>query len=59
MISFLKPLNVAQFLNTTCVAAASSCFFGVFLGTGGLARALAAIVLKTAIFLVNKVYASE
>ena len=57
MISVLKPLNVAQFLNTTCVAAASSCFY--FFGTGGLARALAAIVLKTAIFLVNKVYASE
>ena len=57
MISVLKPINVAQFLNTTCVAAASSCFY--FFGTGGLARALAAIVLKTAIFLVNKVYASE
>ena len=49
----LQSLNGAQFLNATCVAAASGWFLWI-----GLLPA-AAIVLVTAIFHVTKIYASE
>ena len=53
LISVLKFLNGAQFLNTTCVAASSGCFLW------GLPPPAAAIVLVTVIFPVTKIYASE
>ena len=46
-------IHSAQFLNATCVAAASGWFLRIGLSTG------AAIVLVTAIFPVTKIYASE
>ena len=53
MISVLQSLNGVQFLNATCVAAASGCFL-----RGGLPSA-AARVLVTTIFPVAKIYGSE
>ena len=53
LISVLKSLNGAHFLNATFVAAASGCFF-----QGGLASA-AARVLVTPIFPVAKIYGLE
>ena len=53
MISVLQSLNGVQFLNATCVAAASGCFL-----RGGLPSA-AARVLVTPIFPVAKIYGLE
>ena len=54
LISVLQFSNGAQFLNTTCVAALSTCFL-----RGSRPTAAAAIVLVTVIFPVTKIYASE
>ena len=53
LISVLQPLIGVQFLNATCVAAASGCFLWK-----GLSPA-ATIVLATAISPATKIYASE
>ena len=66
LISVLQSLNDVQFLNATCVNAASCCFLwgrggggaGGGEGRGGLLPA-AAIVLVTAISPVTKMYASD
>ena len=52
-MSVLQSLNGAQFLNATCVAAASGCLFL----TGS--SPAAAIILVTVIFPVAKTYASK
>ena len=53
-ISVEQFLNVAQFLNTTCVAASSGCFLW-----GSIPATTATIVLVTVIFPLTKIYASE
>ena len=64
LISVLQSLNDVQFLNATCVNAASCCFLwgggggGGGEGRGGLLPA-AAIVLVTAISPVTKMCASD
>ena len=66
LISVLQSLNDVQFLNATCVNAASCCFLwgrggggaGGGEERGGLLPA-AAIVLVTAISPVTKMYASD
>ena len=65
LISVLQFSNGAQFLNTTCVAALSTCFLrgsppaAAAAAAVAVAAAAAAIVLVTVIFLVTKIYASK
>ena len=57
LISVLQFSNGAQFLNTTCVAASSTCFLWDWVPAGEPTGT--AIVLVTVIFPVSKIYASE
>ena len=60
LISVLQSLNDVQFLNATCVNAASCCFlWGGGGGGGGGGLPAAAIVLVTAISPVTKMCASD